>query len=171
MAALLKQLMGASREPFATQDNLATTTLKITQDLESLRSTVHNSLTVGDKIFGQMGHADLTQDVNERNKDLQSKKDMLLHDIDKKEAIINRSNRDFSDVSDTIPETQPKKKLNFIEDYTLAILSMAYVFMLVTAVYFYVSTTTDTIGKALLQSILGSAFVTLFAFMLLYYLT
>jgi hypothetical protein len=74
-------------------------------------------------------------------------------------------------VSDTLPEVQTNKKLNFIEDYTLAILSVAYVFMLVTAVYFYVSTTTDTIGKALLQSIMGSAFVTLFAFMLLYYLT
>jgi len=171
MAALLKQLMGASRESFATQDNLATTTLKITQDLESLRSTIHNTLTVGDNIFGQMGHADLTQDVNDRNKDLQSKKDTLLHDIDKKEAIINRSNRDFSDVNDTLPETQTKKKLNFIEDYTMAILSMAYVFMLVTAVYFYISTTTETIGKALLYSILGSTFVTLFAFMLLYYLT
>lgn len=171
MATLLKRLI----EPFAatvnSQDNLATTTLNITQDLQSLRSTIHNSLTVGDKIFGQMGHADITQDVNERNKDLQSKKDMLLHDIDKKEAIINRSNRDFSDMSDTLPETPSNKKLNFIEDYTLAILSMAYVFMLVTAVYFYVSTTTSTIAIALLQSILGSVFATLVAFMLLYYLT
>jgi len=171
MAALLRRLI----EPFDTvvnsQDNLATTTLKITQDLESLRSTIHNSLTVGDKIFGQMGHADLTQDVTERNNDLQSKKDTLLHDIDKKEAIINRSNRDFSDVNDTLPETQSNKKLNFIEDYTLAILSMAYVFMLVTAVYFYVSTTTATIAIALLQSIMVSVFVTLIAFMLLYYLT
>ena len=95
MATLLKQLMGASREPFATQDNLATTTLKITQDLESLRSTIHNSLTVGDKIFGQMGHADLTQDVNERNKDLQSKKDTNVQYIIMKQHYGRQSGKDF----------------------------------------------------------------------------
>ena len=162
--------MGVSSEPFDTQDNLATTTLKITQDLESLRSTIHNSLTVGDTMLGRTGHVDLTRNVKLRNNELHTKKDTLLHAIDKKEAIINRSNRDFSDVNDT-SETQSNKKLNVIEDYTLAILSMAYVFMLVTAVYFYVSTTTGTIASALLQSILGSVFVTLIAFMLLYYLT
>jgi len=160
-------------EPFDThtpQDILAASAFKIEQDIGSLRSTVANSLVVGDTMFGKMGHIDLTKDVKSRNSELHTKKETLLHEIDKKEAIINRSNRDFSDVSDTI-ETQPKKKLNFIEDYTLAILSMAYVFMIVTAIYFYVSTTTNTIGVALLQSILGSALITLIACMLLYSLS
>lgn len=182
MAALLKQLMEASIEPFDSaaaaasssinpQENLATTTLNIQQDLQSLRSSIVQSLTVGDTMFGQMGHADLSRDVSERNKELQSKKEHLMKEIDKKESIINRSNRDFTDVKETLPETPPKKILTFIEDYTLAILSVAYVFMLVTAVYFYVVTTSDTIGVAIAQSLIGSVFVTLIAFMLLYYLS
>ena len=53
--------------------------------------------------------------------------------INKKEAIIERSNRDFTDIKDTLPETQPKKVLHFIEDYTLAFVTIAYLFMIVAA--------------------------------------
>lgn len=179
MATPLQQMIQASIEPFdATastaettnqKETLATTALKIQQSVQSLRSSIVDSLHVGDTVFGQMGHADLTRDVSERNKELQSRKDELMHDIDKKESIINRSNRDFADVKDSMPETQPKKILTFIEDYTLAILSTAYVFLLVSCVYFYISTTSDTVGILLVKSLGGSVFVTLIAFMLLYY--
>ena len=60
---------------------------------------------------------------------MKSKKEKLVKEVEKNEAIIERSDRDFSDVNDTIPQPYPKRVLNFAEDYTLAALVIAYLFM------------------------------------------
>jgi cell division protein FtsL len=92
-----------------------------------------------------------------------------MKEVDKNEAIIERSNRDFSDVKDTVPEPQPKRVLRFIEDYTLAILTMAYLFMIISVIYIYTAISENKLvafGKAFV----GSAFLTMFLYMLLYFL-
>ena len=152
------------------QSNLGSS-MKIKQDLETIRGVITDSLTVGDSMFGQAGHATLTHDVKERNKELHAKKDTVMHDIDHNEAVINRSNRDFLDVKETLPETQPQKILHFIEDYTLALLSMAYLFLMIICIYFYVYLKQGSIITALGQSLGVSTIITLIAFMLLYYLS
>lgn len=150
--------------------NLASNSFKLEQDITNLRGMVGDLLTSGDSIFGQAGHAEVVNQVKQRNDDLKKTKDSLLKEVEKNEAIIEKSNRDFSDVKDLLPEKQPRKFLNFIEDYTMAILAMSYLFMILAAIYMYTITSEFKLvgfGKAFV----GSIFLTMFLFMLLFYLS
>lgn len=150
--------------------NFAGNTTKLQQDISSLSGTSMDSLIMGDTMFGQFGYSDIAKQVVERNNELKIKKEKLVKDVEKGEAIIERSNRDFSDVKDTITEPQPKRVLNFIEDYTLAILSIAYLFMIIAIIYVYTSTAEFKLigfGKSFVVSIL----LTMFLFMLMFFLS
>lgn len=151
-------------------NNFAENTFKLQQDITSLSGSVMDSLTMGDTMFGQFGYNDIAKQVKVRNEELKNKKDILITTVEKNEAIIERSNRDFSDVKDTIPEPMPKKTLHFIEDWTLAILSIAYLFMIIAIIYVYTSIS-DKKLVAFFQSLIGSLILTLFLFMVLFYLT
>jgi hypothetical protein len=115
---------------------LFSSTLYLKQDIETLSANVIDSLSVGDSMFGSYGHSDITNQIRERNDDLKKKKEGLIQDINRKESIIERANRDFTDVKRTLPEKQPKKILHFIEDYTMVVLSMSYLFMLCIGIYY-----------------------------------
>lgn len=150
--------------------NLATNSFKLEQDITSLKGMVGDLLTSGDSIFGQAGHIEVVNQVKQRNDDLKSKKDSLLKEVDKNEAIIERSNRDFSDVKVSLPEKPTTRVLHFIEDYTLAILAISYLFMIIAVIYVYTITSEFKLvgfGKAFI----GSIFLTMFLFMLLFYLS
>lgn len=151
-------------------DTLMTHTLYLESDIASLRANVFDSLTVGDSMFGNYGHTDVTKQVKERNKDLKAKKDELMDDINKKEAIIERSNRDFTDIKNNLPEVEPKTVLHFIEDYTLAILSISYLFMMCIIIYGYTITGLPHLTR-FIQALGASLFFTMFMFIILYYMT
>jgi hypothetical protein len=152
------------------RNDLAETSFKLKQDIEMLRAQVGDSLLMGDSIFGTAGIADITNQVKARNIELKTKKDTLRNEIDKQEAIIERSNRDFSDVKDTIPEPQPKKMLRFIEDYTLAFLVIAYLFMIIAIIYTY-TILSEFKGIAFIKAVVSSIFLSIFLFMILQYLS
>jgi len=113
---------------------------------------------------------DMANQIRERNNDLQQKYDNLNKEIKKGEAIIARSERDFMDVNNTVQEPQPQKTLRFIEDYTLAILVISYIFMIIVIMYIYTITAEFKLvafGKSFVASILLSMFL----FILLFYIT
>ena len=157
--------------------NFAKNTIKFEEDIVMLRATIGDSLLMGDAIYGKHGVDDIAKQVKARNNELKTKKDILMNDIDKKEAIIERSNRDFSDVKDTIPEIQKKTYINFIEDYTLASVVTSYLFMIISVIYIYTLKSYELSSKdsytswvsPLLQSIIGSSFLTCFMYIILYY--
>lgn len=149
--------------------NLINNTFKLQTDIENLSGIVTDSLTMGDSMFGQFGHKDITTHIKERNIELKTKKYTIVKEIEKSEATIERSNRDFSDVNDTINKPQTKKILHFIEDYTLAILSISYIFMIISVIYMHtLNSSTKILG--FIQSLTGSIFLSIFLFMILYYL-
>ncbi len=149
--------------------NFAENTFKLQQDITSLSAATGDSLSMGDTMFGQFGYNDITKEVKKRNEDLKAKKEKLLMEVEKGEATIERSNRDFSDVKDTLPQPQPKRVLRFIEDYTLAILSISYLFMIIAAIYIYTSMS-DKKLVAFFQALISSVLLTMFLFMMLFYL-
>jgi hypothetical protein len=149
--------------------NFADNTFKLQQDISSSAAAIGDSLSMGDAMFGQYGYNDIAKQVKDRNEELKTKKATLLTEVEKGEAIIERSNRDFSDVKDTIPQPQPKRVLRFIEDYTLAILSISYLFMIIAAIYIYTSMS-DKKLVAFFQILIGSILLTMFLFMMLFYL-
>lgn len=170
MNTLAAQISGCtSSTEAARNNNFATTTLSLEQDITSIRANVTDSLSMGDSMFGQFGHVDITHQVKERNNELKSKKEHLIKSIKEKEGRIRRANRDFSDVKDTIEEPQKQTALHFIEDYTLVLLSISYLFMLILGVYMYVSTALVK-SDAIKTALVGSTFFTMFAMVILYYL-
>jgi len=56
-----------------------------------------------------------------------------------------------------------------MEDHTVAILLLSYLFMLVMAMYWYVIRSSSII-KGLLEAIIGGFFFSIFSFMALYYI-
>lgn len=151
-------------------DNFATDTVKLQEDISSLRATTQDALIMGDTMFGQFGYNDIAKQVKERNNDLKKKKEGLSKDIEKGEAIITRTNQDFTDVYNTVAEPQPQKTLRFIEDYTLAILAISYIFMIIACIYVY-TTTSEFKLVAFGKSFVGSIFLSMFLFIFLFYIT
>lgn len=150
--------------------NFAANTFRLQKDIETLTGSVQDSLVMGDSMFGQYGYQDIANQVKDRNTELKTKKEKMVKDVEINESIIDRSNRDFSDVKDSLPESLPTKTLNFIEDYTLAFLTLAYLFMIIAGIYVYTIISENKLvafGKAFVASL----FLTMFLFMLLYYLT
>jgi hypothetical protein len=151
-------------------NNFATSTFKLQQDIISLSGSVMDSLSMGDTMFGQYGYNDIAKQVKGRNEELKKKKETLFKEVERGESIIEKTNRDFEDEYKTVPKPQPKKILNFIEDYTVAILVISYLFMIIAAIYIFTAISDNklvTFGKLVVGAILFSMFM----FMILFYLT
>jgi hypothetical protein len=151
-------------------NTLASNTLQLQSDIDSLRTNVMDSLSLGDTIFGQFGHNEVSSQLKNRNDDLKLQVDSLMKEIDKNQAIIDRSNRDFIDVKHTLPEKQPKKILHFIEDYTMALLAISYLFMLFIGIYYYSVITGVFETSKLLQAIGYSGLLSMLVGVVLYYI-
>ena len=153
-------------EPF--EDVSPTEQLK--DDIKQILGKANDALMVGDTTFlVKDNEKGIIKDLKERINALEAEKKELEKEIDKQHQLIQTSNRDFSDVKDTLPETQPERFLYFIEDYTLSILAMAYLIMVVAASSFHTYLSLDT-WAAILESLVGFGILTIFLFMLLYYL-
>lgn len=143
---------------------------QLKDDIKQMLGKANDALMVGDTTFMvKDNEKGIVKDVKERIETLETEKKELEKEIDHQHQRIQTSNRDFSDVKDTLPETQPEKFLYFIEDYTLSILAMAYLIMIVAIIAFqtYLSSNTWT---TLLESLVACSTLTIFLFMLLYYL-
>ena len=140
---------------------------ELRSDIRAIYNQIEDGLAMGDSMFGQYAHVDVAREVAARTEELQKKKEELEEDIRQKEAMIQRTNQDFTDVKDNLPETLEEQRIQFIEDYTLLFLSLSYVFMVVSAIVYYVAlspTPWDTLGRSLGYSLVG----TLLAGILLY---
>lgn len=138
-------------------------------DIIRLQSTITNLLTIGDNMYNPVSGS-VTSDVRMRNNELSEKKTKIENEIKEQEAIINRSNRDFTDVRNELPEKIPNKSLHFIEDYTLVILCISYFFMIVVALHIYVMYSTEPWTKSLSLGLFYSFLLTLISGMILYYI-
>lgn len=151
-------------------NTLASNTLQLKSDIDSLRTNVMDSLGLGDTIFGQFGHNEVSSQLKNRNDDLKKEVDNLMKEIDTSQAIIDRSNRDFIDVKRTLPEKEPKKILHFIEDYTMALLAISYLFMVLIGIYYYSMLTGVFDISHFFQAIGYSGLISIIVCMILYYI-
>lgn len=138
-------------------------------DISRLQATITNLLTIGDNMYSPVSGS-VTKDVRSRNNELSEKKTKIENEIKEQEAIINRSNRDFTDVRNELPEKIPNKSLHFIEDYTLVILCISYFFMIIVALHIYVMHSTEQWTSSLPWGLFYSFLLTLISGMLLYYI-
>jgi hypothetical protein len=137
----------------------------VREDITTLRAQITNALTLGDNIVHQSGGTQISSYVQGQLTNLESKRKEIYDDILEKERMVHASNRDFSDAN---PVHEPKTVLRVIEDHTVAILLLSYLFMLVMAMYWYVIQSSSVI-KGIAEAIIGGFFFSIFSFMVLYY--
>ena len=137
----------------------------VQEDITTLRSQITNALTLGDNIVHQSGGTQISSYVTGQITNLESKRKEIYNDIIEKERLVHASNRDFSD---STPVNEPKTVLRVIEDHTVAILLLSYLFMLVMAMYWYVLRS-PSMMKGIAEAIIGGFFFSIFSFMVLYY--
>jgi|APFre7841882654_1041346.scaffolds.fasta_scaffold93072_1 hypothetical protein len=144
---------------------------QLKDDIKQILGKANDALIMGDTVFTVQGNEKgIIKDVKERIDTLETEKKELEQEIDHQHQLIQTSNRDFSDVKETLPETQPERFLYFIEDYTLAILSISYLMLVIAVISFQVFLSSGSWWKTFLESLVGCSTFTIFAFMILYYL-
>lgn len=150
-------------------NTFATNTMNIDTDIKSLQASITDAILMGDQVVGQQGNRDVIRQSKERNEELKHNKESIEKDIRKKEGIINRNNRDFSDVKDSLPPTLPKKTLHVMEDYTMAVLTISYIFMVLAFIAWYTTTSSD-MTSGLMRGVLMSGLGTMIFMLVMYYL-
>lgn len=113
----------------------------------------------GEQIFGQAASSSQLKTIDERNKGLENEKNELLQKIKDYKSIAEANARDFQDIKEITPEIYPVKKLNVLEDYSLAILISALVFFCIVFFFMYIRIT--GVG---FQNILFALFLVLLIF-------
>jgi|UniRef100_A0A6C0DE91 hypothetical protein len=149
-------------------NTLATDTMNIDADIQGLKDSIQDALLMGDQIVGQNSNTQVVRQAQLRNKELKETKNDLEVDIRKKEGIINRTNRDFSDVKDSLPESQTDQALHVVEDYTVAILLVSYLFAILGFITSYVIHAAE-FWSGLGQALLASTIFTMLSTLILYY--
>jgi len=135
----------------------------------TLRSKIMDILYIGDTMYFTEGNTGIAKQVQESNAEIKNRNKTLTDELDKQRATIERANRDFTDLKDTLPEKLPNSHIHFIEDYTLLFVFIAYVFMLIACIYLYTQITTDETAIMITKIVIGTIMVTIFFMMLLYY--
>jgi hypothetical protein len=142
-----------------TRNKALATLFHLTDEIGDLKSTINNSLVMGDSIFGTAGHSQITKEIKHRNDELKLKRASLKKEIEKKHQVVQTSNRDFSDHL----EPADQSRVLSVEDYTVFVFVLSYIFMACVAIYTYTFSSpipTQAFGKALvgtgIVSIIGA---------------
>jgi len=120
--------------------NLIDNTTDPNGDFATLSAVYNDLLTTGDSIFGTMPDQSMLDQVKQRNTELNTKKTKLTKAIETNDSKIERADRDFIDTKEALPQTFTEKTVHVLDDYTLVVLSIAYVFFLLTMMYLYMYT-------------------------------
>ena len=114
-------------------------------------------LSTGDSVMGTSATGSAIQDVKSRNQELKQTLADTQASIDKYTAIVERSERDFVDEKDAAPEEIRKSHINVLDDYTLLVLSISYVFCVLVGVIAYMSTNNYSITSIVVSLVAAAA--------------
>jgi len=133
-------------------------------------SQFNDMLMTGDNLFGTNPNASVLQEVAARNKDLKDKKATLQKEIRAFTAMVERSDRDFIDEKTLVPETLQNNVIHVLDDYTLVLLMVSYVFVALSSLSYYMIVngfSTYSIITGIVGVVVISIFLILMAMLLL----
>ena len=114
------------------------TTSNSKQDFEQYQDVYTSLLVTGDNIYGTSPSSQQIQEIVDRNKELHEKKKVLEQSIRSKKQTTEQMNQDFIDERNAIGVPVPLTTLHVLEDYTLAVYWITYIFMAIAILYMYV---------------------------------
>lgn len=127
----------ANEEELTRIRNLIDNTTDPNGDFATISAIYNDMITTGDSIFGTMPDQSMLDQVKQRNDELHTKKTNITQTIETNDSKIERADRDFIDTKEALPQTFTEKTVHVLDDYTLVVLSIAYVFFLLTMMYLY----------------------------------
>lgn len=117
--------------------NFVANTYQVKSEFEQ-QDIIYNDLIItGDNLYGTTTNDTQIADIKARNTELKKLKDGLLKDIRSAESRTEQAERDFLDTKAGLPETLPKKILYTIEDYTMFVFMVSFIFMAIALIYMY----------------------------------
>jgi len=140
--------------------HLLTTLGNIPSEIEAQTIQFMNLLATGDSFFGTSAATSSVQDVKSRNKELKKTLEDAQADISKYTMIVERSERDFVDEKDAAPETIHSKIVHVLDDYTILALAISYVFFILLALFYYMSSNDYSINS-IIVGVVGTSALTL----------
>jgi len=126
----------------------------------SQTSQFNDLLLTGDSFFGTSASASAIQDVKQRNQELKQTAAASQAAIAKYTTIIERAERDFVDEKDAAPETIRDKVVHVLDDYTLLVLTISYVFFILVGLLYYMASNNYTV-TSLIIGIVGASAISL----------
>lgn len=117
-------------------------------DFEQYNAIYNDLILSGDHMFGTMPNSTALQQVQERNNELKKQSEDIGKSIKEKEAVIERTDRDFIDTKQAAPEMK-NTTVHVLDDYTLVVLLVAYVFFVMTIIVYYLKVTAFSIPSLL----------------------
>lgn len=133
-----------------------------------LNAKAIDALYMGDVIFNSSSQAQsgIIEKIKGYNTELLNQNSVLEHDMKQKHAQQESANRDFADESSSHPATD--RTIHVIEDYTVAVLTVAYLFMVLMGILSYTMSAEIKI-TAFFKALFGAALITVFMMMFMYY--
>jgi hypothetical protein len=119
----------------------------------------NDMVAAGDRFNGTSASSTVIAEVAARNKDLQATLDSLQKDTKKLKGSAERHERDFLDVRGALPERLPTQRLNVLDDYTMLLLTVSYLVMALSIVFYYAQVNDYTI-TSILGGTIGMALIT-----------
>jgi hypothetical protein len=142
--------------------NFVANTYEVKAEFEQQAITYNDLIITGDSLFGSSTNDTQIADIKARNGELKNMKDKLLKDIRSAESQTEQAERDFLDTKAALPETLPQKILHTIEDYTMFVFMLSFVFMAIALIYMYVASQ----GFSINSIIIGIVVAVVVAFVL-----
>ena len=118
----------------------------------------NDMIAAGDKFYGSSANSTVIAEVAARNKDLQTTLETLQKDTKKLKGSAERHERDFLDVRAALPERLPTQRLNVLDDYTMLLLTVSYLVMALSIVFYYAQVNNYTI-TSILGGTIGMALI------------
>ena len=155
----LQKSLGACRntEELNRASQLVSTLDNIPEQFAVQAALFMDLLSTGDSVMGTSATGSAIQDVKSRNQELKQTLADTQASIDKYTAIVERSERDFVDEKDAAPEEIRKSHINVLDDYTLLVLSISYVFCVLVGVIAYMSTNNYSITSIVVSLVAAAA--------------
>ena len=124
-------------EETARVQNFVANTYQVKSEFEQQDIIYNDLIMTGDNLYGTTTNDTQIADIKARNTELKKLKEGLLKDIRSAESRTEQAERDFLDTKAALPETLPKKILHTIEDYTMFVFMVSFIFMAIALIYMY----------------------------------
>ena len=132
---------------------------------ESQFAQFNDLMATGDKFYGAAANSTVLAEVSQRNKDLQTTLETLQKDTSRLKASTERHERDFLDVKGALPERITTQRLNVLDDYTMLLLTVSYIMMALSIVFYYAQANDYTITSILIGTV-GMSLITCIVYVL-----